>query len=418
MHRLLCVWHTPDLLAHGATVTALRGTPRGDRACSWPLVLLGCLLPIAGAVATPVEGQERTWALRERLRIGSIDGADALTLVGRVSVGGGGSLFVSQPLESSIKVFSAEGRLVSTIGGPGAGPGEFQQLTNHGWLGDTLYVSDALANRITFFAATGALLGTLPSRTGSIRASILPSTPTHLNRGGFAIVLPSYRASALMEDPDLARPVLRTSWSGDILDTLALQSLRRSAMTIVSGRSQHFANQPLADHPLVAVSPDAATVAVVGRRVGERASAYSITRIDASSGATKGTTNIDYRPMLVPSNLRDSLLEEAVKGLPKNFGGARDQVRDGLFIPRAFPPATRAGIGTDGRIWVRRETLPGAISVNWDVLSPNGIRIARVVLPVEFDFKESLGDTVIGTVRDGFDVPYVVVYRLLRAAPG
>lgn len=98
-------------------------------------------------------------------------------------------------------------------------------------------------------------------------------------------------------------------------------------------------------------------------------------------------------PVPVPGHVRDSLREAISGRLPGNFRNAQAELTKGLFLPNEFPPVTGLGVGSDRKIWVRRELPVQSKSVVWDLLSPNGIRIAELALPAEFDFKESRDDS-------------------------
>src|SRR5262245_50167026 len=83
-----------------------------------------------------------TWTLVRELRIGALDGPDALTFVGSVLADAQRRIFVAQPQENVVKVFGATGRLELQIGRKGAGPGEFSSLGPLQWRNDTILIFD------------------------------------------------------------------------------------------------------------------------------------------------------------------------------------------------------------------------------------------------------------------------------------
>lgn len=90
--------------------------------------------------------------LREVLRIGSLDGADAFGRVTDVAFDGGGRLYVVDDLNRRVSVVGADGRVVGQLGREGSGPGEFQAP----WLvrvapGDSAFVWDASLARVSVF---------------------------------------------------------------------------------------------------------------------------------------------------------------------------------------------------------------------------------------------------------------------------
>lgn len=76
-----------------------------------------------------------------------------------------GRLFVSDTHAHQIKVFDLNGKLVSTIGEHGEGPGQFNYPTHIAVLHDKLYVSDSLNARVQVISTpTGRYLGTVGKR--------------------------------------------------------------------------------------------------------------------------------------------------------------------------------------------------------------------------------------------------------------
>ena len=100
----------------------------------------------------------------------SADAIDTLittesAMLGEVSdllVGSDGSLYVADVQSNSVHVLHPDGRPAKTIGGTGAGPGEFRRPTSLVMLGDTLGVVDSDNGRLQLFSPDGALLGTRP----------------------------------------------------------------------------------------------------------------------------------------------------------------------------------------------------------------------------------------------------------------
>ena len=74
-------------------------------------------------------------------------------------------LFVSDTQAHQIKVFDPEGKLLTTIGEHGDGPGQFNYPTHIALLHEKLYVSDTLNARVQVMSTpTGRYLGTVGKR--------------------------------------------------------------------------------------------------------------------------------------------------------------------------------------------------------------------------------------------------------------
>lgn len=123
---------------------------------SWFPLSMG-LLAIQGAGASDFHLLEHgacEWSLEETLRIGSMDGEDALTEVLALDLGPDGHVYVAQQFATSVAVFTSTGRLQRSVGRAGEGPGEFRtSLLDLGWRGDTLWVTDVTS--VQYLTAAG-----------------------------------------------------------------------------------------------------------------------------------------------------------------------------------------------------------------------------------------------------------------------
>ncbi len=78
-------------------------------------------------------------------------------------------MYTLHPMENQVRVHSASGQFVGTIGRPGEGPGEFKSVGVMGWVGDTLWVLDFGLYRYSYFSPDGEFLRsvTVPVDLGS-----------------------------------------------------------------------------------------------------------------------------------------------------------------------------------------------------------------------------------------------------------
>jgi hypothetical protein len=90
-----------------------------------------------------------------------------------------------------------------------------------------------------------------------------------------------------------------------------------------------------------------------------------------------------------------------------------EEVRDAAYLPESLPPVTAVFIADDSNVWVGREAIPDS-PTEWDVLSPKGELIGRVLAPADFDLRIVAQDHAWGIVQDELDVPYVVRRPLVR----
>jgi hypothetical protein len=125
------------------------------------LLLLGACLGCSSESSSPSDAPQ----YEETLRIGAdSSGAPSHALfeqVTQVAVDDDGTLYVVDGRVSAIRVFDRQGAFLRSIGGEGAGPGEFQQITAlHFDRHNRLLVADASQGRITAFSPQGELLST------------------------------------------------------------------------------------------------------------------------------------------------------------------------------------------------------------------------------------------------------------------
>jgi len=121
---------------------------------------------LAGAVVcmptlgTPAQAPVKVLELRPEFRLSAE--THTLSALGGVSVGPGGILAVSQGQDRQVRLFSATGVPVATLGRRGSGPGEFQAVSTTFWRGDTLWVVDSRLNRLSAFSQQGKYLRGIP----------------------------------------------------------------------------------------------------------------------------------------------------------------------------------------------------------------------------------------------------------------
>ncbi len=118
-----------------------------------PLLIVGALL--SGCTSNKAPGEVFQLGLVETMRLGDESAGDSVLfgwIGGLVTVDGAGRIFVGEAQHPKIYVFSAAGKLLSVVGQPGEGPGEFQQLgLIHVGPGDSLYAYDRGQDRVSVF---------------------------------------------------------------------------------------------------------------------------------------------------------------------------------------------------------------------------------------------------------------------------
>lgn len=372
------------------------------------------ILVVLGLGPSPLESQQR-WHLEEQLRIGAIDGPDALSRVGDIVPSVDGRLiFVAQPQEHGIRVLDARtGARVRTIGRQGGGPGEFSRVGSLSIRGDSLFAEDLFARRIVVLSDEGEDLGTFKIFSDYfMETRARPLFPAVTPSGGIWTTT-AVSAAAVARGRVSERPLAIIARDGRLLHRVASVPIEGSG-SVAELRGGLFLVffQPLL-HPdgLAGVAPDGSAAVVVGlaeeRGAGSR---FTVTRID-HTGDTIFSRTYRFEPQPVTPAGRDSLLNHLSTTMFKEAGArARSAAEQHIRIPEIQRPVTRVLVTVDGRTWLRREELRPRS--RWLILDAHGELDGLLETPHGLELRHVAGDTVWGVVRDELDVPYVVRYRL------
>lgn len=381
------------------------------------LALLGASARSASAQGAARPGAAR-WRLVPEVRIGSVDGPDALSRVTAIALDSAGHAYVTQPMDSRIRVYSASGRLLRTLGGRGGGPGEFMDVSALGWRADTLVALDGSQQRLVLFAPD-----LTPART--LRLTPVGDAISTLSDGLLAngLVLGHMRWGdySKPDAPPISLVAYRTA--GEAVDTLARVDGHGGGgcMVFAEERVRSCFVRPVMSDDLYRLDPGGRSLTVVMRPVpthGQPAGA-GVYRVDLG-GDTIMRSTLSARAMPVPTAWRDSAVEARRKGLarlpmlsPKMI---QRIVAEGLAIPDDYPLVRALLVATGGDTWLRLYD-DGSRGGHWLVLDPAGRERASVSGPAGTTLLAVRGDAVWGVERDELDVPYVVRYRIAKGAP-
>lgn len=374
------------------------------------------------SLETPTDLRE--YRLEIVRRIGSGDNVeDALTSIGQVVIGPDGRLFVSQPQDGRIRVYSKLGDLEGVIGRPGDGPGEFRSIHAMGFHGSSLFVADHVLGRVSFFTRSGQLLAAVPWSSESIRTSAgayQPTPPAILLSDSTGLVVPNLltfstgdRRSTEAVRHQHTQLFLAIDRQGDILDTIAEWRYSYTSTGIPAGaRAFRFAC-PFNDSPHYALMPNGQGVAMATtRREAQEDASEIVVGLIGLSRDTQLVASWPYQPVAVSSERVDAEAEEihARRGVVPSPGiDLIVQAVQEHCVPEALPAITRLVSTQDGRIWIRREETD-ADSVTWNVVRPGRTDVMAFSLPGATTIVAASDSVVVATHLDSLDVPSLVVY--------
>lgn len=407
--------------------------------------LLLVVLTSLGVAPAVAQVCSQAWTLEETLRIGSLDGDDALSGVLDLGVGPDGLLYVAQQYIPAITVFDAQGHPSHRVGRAGTGPGEIDGWPSAlGWLGDTLWAADHAA--VNFYGPDGH-----PGRQVYFR-KMLPAEATLLQPGvplADGSVLPR-RIAVGMSVGDMepyftaaSHPLRSVSEGGDTLRTIATVRNQMRAVIPDSRGTQSYIVHPLGGwrNPNFTVSPDGSFLLVIGdiRESGPNPS-FDLLKISVS-GDTLMRRSIAYEPREITRSEQAWLTEEfgnfrageydsdsGSSIFPQRDAAARERARragvDAITFPETLPPVRQTVAGSDGSIWILRELDLPDLADRWQVYSAEGELEGEILIesgragPLPWDRRLAVlradRDAVWGVTLGSFDEPYIHRYRVER----
>jgi hypothetical protein len=364
------------------------------------------------AFQLPAQPSVPEWSLTPELRIGGVDGPNALDVIGSIVVSPrSGDVFVAEG-SRRISVFGADGSRRRTFGRRGEGPGEFQNLKNIFWSDGTLFAVDGGGtHRVTRFTEEGDVVD---SRT--IESGPLIGTP-----GGALVVAPLGsrhflgEATRQVQAGQLVRGesrLLRMDGAGDdsILDELThpstfIRMLNGAAMIPI----------PMLPGGRYGVHPNGSAIAIVHQQSpsDDETGVFRVRKVGSDASVTFAR-NYAYSPRPLPRGYLDAFIDSRRPGLQRLGGSAREAERlIADHAPRFEPPVSDVRLGVEGSIWLRREA-EGVDTVLWWVLDERGDLVAQLRLSRRLQIKYIDRDTVWGIEFDDLDVNYVVKYKIRR----
>lgn len=370
-----------------------------------------CLLAAAGAA------QGQRWTAERVLTVGENQGIE-FGQVRDIAAGDDGRFFVLDRMESRVHTFSADGKLESSFGKRGAGPGEISDLAVALMVsGDELVVVDTRNRRLSVFEKDGTFVTSrpidimqgLPMRwqaAGRRVAWLVRPMPTAPGRSNPFSGVTKY--TILAADP-------RSDAAPDTLVRLELPS--DSEMEVAGSTIRMKANLGAARALL---GGDGA-----GRLLVARSDTFRIRMMDTSKGLESWITHPVERHRYTRGELEE-MREEADVEVSRAFrsgaeagarmGGGRSAPEPEIeFIMPEYAPALVSILAGDRTLLTQSAYTPrDAKQVTWDVLTYDGRSLGTLTLPAGFTPHAHRGDRIYGVEKDEYDVDSVVVYRITQ----
>lgn len=354
-------------------------------------------------------------AVRLELEIDGRNHADQLlTTVTDLVASPTGAIYVTAPLEKTIRVFGPQGAFLHNIGKAGAGPGEFQDPWLLGWKSDTLWITDRGLGRISLFSSDGDFIRIVSQVRVRVSAGTWIAPEALLGDGSVLARSGSTRPGESDSIPNV--PLVRTTRRGEVLDTVFYHSQYGRLLSIENSSSKLLAPHPFSDAPLYHLAPEGDWLVVLNRRVTSHSRPhYSLVRLDVT-GDTVFAKKIPYQPVTLSAETIDAWIADFLGKLAGRGSQSARSIREALHAPAYWPPVDQLVVGTDGSIWCRERTEERTHS-RWRVLDSQGTTEAMVRMPLGFELLYTDGVRLWGVVYDELGVPTVQRYALAKTDP-
>lgn len=397
------------------------------QACETSVSWEGTITDSAGVTivqntTTPLWSGEEAWTATEDLRIGTLAGEPEYQfgMIAYLDVADDGTIYVMDMQAQEVRVFSAQGSYLTTVGGPGGGPGEMGQGSVFVLIDPKggLVVPDLGNRRVNLYAPDGEPQGSFPIQ---LQAGV--PMRWELDDGGRLMAqlrgmdLPGVEA---LEGGD---PIVVYDTTGAVVDTVAvipkggvLEGISEEGVSI-----RVFAPEPLwgldADGSIYYAMSDKFNVFVNDPD-------GTLIRIIRKNAPVKSVEQADREALL------DLMREQYQEfGLPP---AQVEQIMAGVGFAENYPAFGNLLVGPQGTLWVQRVRSARDMGVGvdegvvfdpqdmgspeWEVLDSQGRFLGVVTLPDRFRPVQMVGDHIYGIWQDELDVQHVMRLKVNRPA--
>lgn len=350
--------------------------------------------------ATPSWAPGSEWRVEEELRIGRLDG-DGPDLFGRITslaVDRGGRIWIVEGQAQELRVFSASGEHIRTVGRRGGGPGEFERAVRIDLAPDGhLWVMDPMNGRLSVIDTAGRYIEGKKVPAGFV---LMPWPGGFDDAGRYYAPVPRF-------EPSFEIIRIRHDTALLPLDTIEARPrdpIERADFTIErNGVTAVSAGVPFQGGLRTKSSPAGTYWSLLTDHY--RLQEYSIT------GDTLRTITRAHTPLPVTAADR----EQAREGL-KWFTDQGGRV-DWSKIPNTKPLAHEFFFDDEGHTWVGIRSASGELGREFDIFDPEGRYLGVVEVPFRLEIDPApvfRNGVLYGVTRDELEVPYVVVARVVK----
>jgi hypothetical protein len=354
-----------------------------------------------------------------RLVIGVLDGDEEYEFfdIAAAARQSDGDLVVADAGSRTARLFGPDGAFKRTLGGAGAGPGEFQNPTQIVIQGaDSIFVWDDQAYRVTRFDSAGNFVGVRGfSReriAGAVTPPLYPGSGTLL-AGGQLLVRLVEKGETSKAPPPTRRyrqksGALRVSPDLSSIDTVMFFGDVEQVSVDAPWGPQSMV-PPLARHTSFAVQPNEARTCI-GEQEGAEVrcidpdGAMTVVRWEASPIPVR----VDERDL---ERWRDETLQ--LYGQKLSQGEAQRLVSQ-IPAPTERPPYSELVLDVSGNLWVKRgPTRGGSDATEYFVFDRGGTLLGPVLVPA-VRILEIGEDYLIAAHQDELEIQSLQVFEIAK----
>ena len=360
------------------------------------------------------DGEAWSVSAAPKQTIGVLNGPEEYQFVGVSSAArqSDGDLVVVDRAAQTVRLYDYEGTFVRTLGGPGSGPGEFQDPSQVVVTpGDSVVVWDAAAYRITRFDPAGGLAGVETVDLGRIAKAIepplYPGTVEPLQDGGLLVRLVEKRLKFPSGMSRQRSGALRVSEDLSVIDTL----------TFFGDIEQFSVDAPWGRMPVP--PPQAKRTRIthqgippricIGDQAGPEIACFG-------PGDSRTLLRWSSEPSPVTREEIASWREASIRLYGQKMSEVEvSRMLDQLPSPELRPHYSQLTLDLVGNLWVELGPSVEAAShsVDYLVFDPAGVQLGVVALP-PIQLLEIGDDYVMGVYNDEFEIEYLQVYQIRK----
>jgi hypothetical protein len=263
-----------------------------------------------------------------------------------LAVSTGGVVVVTQPSDHRFLILR-DGEAVRSVGRRGSGPGEFQMLSQTGWLADSIWAFGQ--SQVSFFSPDGTFLRHARVPT-SFRFAKEGTTTRLLLHGLYAV---RSNGEALMAGQASGGSIVAGWVTAD--GEMRAPLVTTPPLDCPSGSGIQL---PFCTKPIVAGAPDGGRI-VSATLLSRRSGTLRVELVAVeSSGATAFRTAVDIPEVSITRKIADSVKNGIAnyRGTPPDLAA---QVRAAKMVEH-FPPVDHLIVGRDGGVWLRVRVAPNS----------------------------------------------------------